>query len=114
MQGKDPKYLKDMLDAAETAAGFIQDRARNDLDDDRQLTLSLLKALEMLGEAAARVSTECRNDCKPVPWEKVIDVKHQVIQAYWDIDRDWIWQTVTEDVPQIITALRKRLSNGGA
>jgi uncharacterized protein with HEPN domain len=110
MQQNDRKYLSNMLDAAETAAGFVQSKTRNDLDDDRQLTLSLLKALEMVGEAAARVSTECQAGCQPIPWEKVIEVKHQVVQAYWDIDRDWIWQRVTEDLPRIVRALEELLS----
>jgi uncharacterized protein with HEPN domain len=111
MLEKDRKFLENMLEAGRDAVRFTDGKERKDLDEDRQLTLSLLKCYEMLAAAAARVSKECRLDCKPIPWEKVIDIKHQVPHAYWDIDRDWVWNVVQNELPSIIQALESRLAS---
>ena len=107
MEKNDEKRLTNMLEAAKDATGFLQDKTRDDLDKDKQLTLSLLKSLEMIGEAASKVSKECQLGCKPIPWDRVIDLKEQVVHTYWDIDRDWIWNTVTNELPAIIEALEQ-------
>lgn len=107
MEKNDEKRLTHMLEAAKDAMGFLQDKTRDDLDKDKQLTLSLLKSLEMIGEAASKVSKECQLDCEPVPWDRVIELKQQVVHTYWDIDRDWIWNRVTDDLPNIIKALEQ-------
>lgn len=114
MEKNDEKRLKDMLQAAKDARGFVKDKTREDLDKDKQLTLSLLKSLEMIGEAASKVSKECQMGCEPIPWDKVIDLKQQVVHTYWDIDRDWIWKTVTDELPPIIDALEQLVPSGAA
>ena len=63
-------------------------------------------------EAASKVSKECRLGCEPIPWDIVIDLKEQVVHTYWDIDRDWIWKTVTEELPPIISALDQLVPSG--
>ncbi len=112
MEKNDEKRLTHMLEAAKDAMGFLQGKTRDDLDKDKQLTLSLLKSLEMIGEAASKVSKECQLGCEPIPWDNVIDLKQQVVHTYWDIDRDWIWKTVTEELPPIINALQQLVPSG--
>jgi uncharacterized protein with HEPN domain len=53
MRKDDRVRLQHMLDAAREAMGFVQGRARSDLDSDRMLVLSLVKAIEIVGEAAS-------------------------------------------------------------
>lgn len=113
MNEKDRKRLSQMLEGAKFAVDSAQGKQRSDLDDDRQLTLSLLKSLEMVGEAAAKVTRECQMGCEPIPWEQVIEMKQQVVHAFWDIDRDWIWERVTTELPLLIEALEKLLSSQG-
>jgi uncharacterized protein with HEPN domain len=112
MEKNDEKRLTNMLEAAKDAVGLLQDKTRDDLDKDKQLTLSLLKSLEMIGEVASKVSKECQMGCEPIPWDNLIDLKRQVVHTYWDIDRDWIWKTVTEELPPIINALQQLVPSG--
>ena len=111
MEEKDRKYLTNLLEAAKDAAAFAKDKVRSDLDQDRQLTLSLLKCLEIMGHAAALVSKECQLGCEPVPWEDIIQMKQQVVHTYWDIDRDWIWERVTRDLPTVTGAIEELLAS---
>lgn len=56
MRKDDRVRLQHMLDAANEALSFIQARVRTDLDNDRMLVLSLIRELEIIGEAASKVS----------------------------------------------------------
>lgn len=67
MQRADAVRLRHMLDSAREAQGFLSDRVRDDLNRDRMLLLSLVKSIEILGEAASRVSTEARAECPNLP-----------------------------------------------
>ncbi len=110
MEQKDRKPLTHMLEMSREAMTLIQGRTREDLDTDKQLTLSLLKYLEMIGSASSRVSKACQNSCEPIPWDEVIEMKQQVVHTYWDIDRDWIWEKMENLLPSLVVALEILLS----
>jgi uncharacterized protein with HEPN domain len=111
MKENDLKRLNNMLETSREALDLARDKTREDLDRDKLLTLSLLKYLEMIGFNASRVSRECQNGCDPIPWDRVIEMKQQVVHTYWDIDRDWIWERVEKDLPALSKALDILLSS---
>jgi uncharacterized protein with HEPN domain len=110
MKQNDRERLNNMLEMSKEALNLVQNKTRTALDGDKQLTLSLLKYLEMIGSAASRVSKECRNGCEPIPWDQVTEMKQQVVHTYWDIDLDWIWEKMKKDLPDISKALKILLS----
>ena len=110
MNKRDRAHLGRMLEAAKEATHTLQHKERGDLERDRDLTLSLVKALETIGHAASKVSPECRDGCEPVPWETLVEMTHEVIHTYWDIDRDWLWGRITHDIPSLIDALERILA----
>jgi uncharacterized protein with HEPN domain len=96
-----------MLDAAKEAMSFIKDRKRSDLDTDRMLVLSLVKSVEIIGEAASKVTKESRDNHPEVPWLNIIGMGNRLIHVYFDIDLDRVWDTITDDLPPVIAALKK-------
>jgi uncharacterized protein with HEPN domain len=111
MEKNDRERLGNMLEEARFAVKALGGRARADLDEDRQLTLSLLKSLELIASASSRISKECRLGCEPIPWGEIIDMKHQVVHTYYDIDRDWLWERVFVELPRWIEAMETLLSS---
>ena len=99
-----------MLDAAREAMSFAAGKDRGCLNTDRMLVLSLTKDIEIIGEAASKVSEETRNDCPDIPWSDVISMRNHLIHAYFDIDLDVLWSTIANDVPSLISALEKIVS----
>ena len=97
--------LRHMLDAAREAQGFAATRSRSDLDHDRQLLLALVKAVEIIGEAATRVSIETRLEHPAIPWQDIVAMRHRLTHGYYDIDLDIVWSTVTEDLPPLAEEL---------
>lgn len=106
-QREDNIRLRHMLDAAHEAVSFTQGKRRTDLDKDRKLLLSLTRLLEVIGEAAGKISAETQKATTQIPWPKIIGMRNRLIHAYFDIDFDEIWRTVQEDLPPLIAELEK-------
>ena len=97
--------LRHMLDAAREAVSFAAGRSRADLDTDRMLVLSLVKCLEIIGEAANTVSASYRDEHSEIPWLDIIGMRHRLIHAYYDVNLDIVWRTVIGDLPPLIASL---------
>jgi uncharacterized protein with HEPN domain len=110
MRPDDVVRLRHMLDAAEEAVGFARGRSRADLDRDRMLALAIVKTIEIIGEAASRVSAETQQTCPAVPWTDIVGMRNRLIHAYFDIDLDRVWDTLADDLPPLIVALRAALA----
>lgn len=104
---EDVVRMHHILDAAKEAVSFAQNKTRKSLDKNRMLVLSLVKDVEIIGEAATSVSKECREKYAEIPWRSLIGMRNRLIHAYFDINLDVVWQTVTEDIPTLIAALEK-------
>ena len=96
-----------MLDAARKAMRVAQGRTRRDLDMDENLELSLMKAVEMIGEAATQVGETTRRQCPSIPWKKIIAMRNRLVHVYFDINFDILWKTVQEDLPGLIAQLEE-------
>jgi len=94
--------LRHMLDAAQAGVSFAKGRTRADLDSDQQLAFSLVKAIEIVGEAANRMSLECRTRHPEIPWADNIGMRHRLTHAYFDINLNVVWRTATEELPVLI------------
>lgn len=103
--------LRHMLDAAREAVSFAQAKSRSDLDENRILVLSLVKSIEIVGEAASRVSQEMQARHPHIPWADIVAMRNRLIHAYFDVDLDRVWDTVTDDLPPLITALESIITD---
>ena len=87
------------------AQQFIVGRQRADLDADMMMLFAVVQALQIVGEAASRVSAETRSAAPSVPWARIIGMRHRLVHAYADIDREVVWKTVTVDIPALLSSL---------
>ena len=111
MRRDDEIRLRHMLDAAQEALSFVQGRDRSKLDTNRQLVLSLVKDIEIVGEAAAQVSEATRARTPEIPWKEIVSTRNRLVHGYFSINLDIVWQTTQEDLPSLI-ALLERLVSG--
>ena len=103
----DRERLGHMLDAARDAVAFIESRRREDLDTDAMLRRALVNALQVIGEAAARVPDEvCRNH-PGIPWHEVRGMRNFVIHEYFGVDLGAVWDTATKDLPALKMQIRE-------
>jgi uncharacterized protein with HEPN domain len=96
-----------MLAAARDARQFVAGRTEADLRTDRQLALALLKCVEIIGEAAARVGKEVRARHPELPWADMVGMRNRLVHTYFDIDLSLLWTTVVHDLPGLVVALER-------
>jgi uncharacterized protein with HEPN domain len=109
MRPEDRTRILHMIEAAETVEEFVSGRVRADLDSDRILLFALIRAIEVLGEAAAKVSPETRTVTQGIPWPRIISMRNRLIHAYFDVDRSILWKTATEEIPALLPVLREMI-----
>jgi len=107
MKKTDAIRLQHMLDAAREALSFAQRRKRADLNTDRMLMHSLVRLVEIIGEAASKVSQEAREQIPNVEWRDAIDMRNRLTHAYFDINLDILWDTIVYNIPRLIEELEK-------
>jgi uncharacterized protein with HEPN domain len=101
----DQARLRHMLDHAVEAVALTHGRTREDLDADRLLNLSLVRLLEIVGEAAARLSPKTRDAHPEIPWPDIIGLRNRLIHGYDIVDFDILWDIVHDDLPALIAGL---------
>ncbi len=107
MRKDDSVRLLHMLEAAQEAISFTKNKMRKSLNANRQLVLALVKDIEIIGEAASSVTAERREELPMIPWNKIIGMRNRLIHAYFEINLDVLWKTITEDIPPLISELEK-------
>ena len=103
MPPEDRVRLLHMVEALATAQRFVVGRSREDLDADEMLRLALTRAIEIVGEAAGRITLATQEHYPDVPWRALSGMRNRLIHAYFDVNRDIVWTTATQDVPRLLT-----------
>jgi uncharacterized protein with HEPN domain len=101
-----------MADAARSALRFCQGRTRLDLDHDEMLRFALTRAVEIVGEAANKVSIESRAEAPEIAWLAIVGMRNRLVHAYFDVDSDILWTTVNDRLPALLNDLNVLLSKG--
>jgi uncharacterized protein with HEPN domain len=104
---RDAAYLWDMLDAAQTVQQLISSLDFPQYSNDRRTQLAVERSLEIIGEAAGRVSDLFRNAHPEIPWRQIIGQRNVLIHEYGEIKQERIWKVVRENVPQLIELLKQ-------
>jgi uncharacterized protein with HEPN domain len=102
---KDLLHLRHMLDHAREAVGLIKGKNRAALDAERLLGLALVRLMEIVGEAANRLSLEFQSSHPAIPWSQIVSLRNRLIHGYDAVDMDILWQILNKDLPRLIDEL---------
>ena len=104
---RDAIHLLDVLSSARMIRSYVADTSRQEFLRDTQLQDSVIRRLEIIGEAVGRVSQGLRDDNPDIPWSEIRGMRNWVIHRYDDIDMDVVWETVERDIPRLIGQLQR-------
>ena len=110
MPSHDAVRFRHMHEAITLALQMAAGRSRQDLTSDPMLAMALTRCLEVLGEAAARLSGDVRIQFPGIPCGKMISMRNRLIHAYFDVDLDIVWTTISEDLPPLLPILESALT----
>ena len=99
-----------MLEAISDAQAFMLGRDRPDLDNDKMLVYAVLRAVEIVGEAASKVTAATQSATSPIPWPAIVGMRHRLAHAYARVDLDIVWKTVQHDLPPLKAAIEAALA----
>lgn len=101
--------LCDMLDAAQAAIRVLGDHTVAQLESTESLALAVPHAVEIVGEAAGRVTRPFCEAHPEIPWSEVTGMRHRIVHDYFAVDYHRLWDTVHNDLPPLIDQLERIL-----
>ncbi|MCC7207773.1 MAG: DUF86 domain-containing protein [Anaerolineae bacterium] len=101
----DATRVRHMLDAARKVLTFTSGVDRQAFEQDEMRLLAVVRLIEILGEAASRVSAELRAAHPDIPWPAITGMRNRLIHAYFAVDIDRVWETVSLSIPSLISQL---------
>lgn len=107
---RDRAYIQDIIEAARLAISYLDGLTEEDFADDTMIQDAVIRRIEILGEAARRVSPGLRGSNPQIPWSEMIGMRNLMIHDYDDVDVHVVWNTVQGDLPQLVEALSSLLS----
>lgn len=96
-----------MLDMTRKALAKTAGITRDVYDADENLRLALTHLVQVIGEAARRVSRAFCDEHLQIPWTEIVGMRHKVVHDYLGVDEDIVWQVVTGDLPKLLPVLTK-------
>jgi len=105
-QHEDRVRLRHMLDYSRKAVAMIAGRTREDLDRDEMLCLALTRVVEVIGEAATRVSQAGQQQHGQIPWPEIIGLRNRLVHGYDSVDLNILWDMVQQDLSPLIEQLQ--------
>jgi uncharacterized protein with HEPN domain len=100
--------LRQRLDYAQKAVTLSRGK-KSDLDEDLTFNLALTRLIEIIGEAANRVPDEFQDAHPEIPWIEIVGMRNRLIHGYDEVDFDFLWNVVRDDLPSLIKQLNKIL-----
>ena len=107
---RDRVYLLDILQAARLAVSYLEGVAEEMFLRDTQRQDSVIRRIEIIGEAARRISPETRTAYLDIPWNAMIGIRNLMVHDYDAVDLQVVWRTVQLDLPALIARLEPLLS----
>lgn len=102
---RDAALLLDMLLAARDAMGFVAGMEEAAFLESRLHQNAVIRALEVLGEAAGKVSAGVRAAHPELPWREMTAMRHRLIHGYAEVRLDLVWAVVRDHLPGLVAAL---------
>ena len=102
-------YIGHMIDTANKAIDFVAGLSREGFDNNEQLRLAITHLLQIISEAARRVSLDFRNTHPEISWKAIVGMRSKVVHDYLNVDEDVVWDTVKNDLAPLVLELEKLL-----
>lgn len=102
-------YLNDILYAISKLDDFIQGLTYEQFMEDEKTQFAVIRAIEVIGEATKNIPDSIKANHTSVPWRNISGMRDKLIHAYFGIDMDILWKTVTKEVPTIEPKIRQML-----
>ena len=98
---KDKLYLEHILAAIGAVDKFIKGIGYEDFMKNKLVQDGVIREIEIIGEAAKRLSDEFKSRYGGVPWKEICGMRDKLIHDYFVVDLDDVWKTAVDDLAEL-------------
>jgi uncharacterized protein with HEPN domain len=109
LEARDAAYLWDIIETSKAVREFATGVKPHEYLADRKLQMAVERAIEIIGEAARRVSDSFKADHPEIPWRQIVAQRHVIAHEYGEIKQERLWLVATRDIPNLVDQLQSLL-----
>ena len=94
-------YLKDIIAAIDNIDGFVKGMSIEEFKEDEKTLFAVIRALEVIGEAAKKIPAAIKNKHKQIPWKEMAGMRDKLIHEYFGVNINVVWKTIKQDISAI-------------
>lgn len=98
---QDKNRLEHIIKAISKIEKYTEEKDFDTFEKDEMLQDAIFKNLEIIGEAAYKVSDETKEQYTQIEWRKIEGLRHKLVHDYYEIDLGIVWQTKNKSLPQL-------------
>ena len=102
---RDTPHIVDIVGSARLVQAYLEGVAQEDFVRNVQLQDSVIRRLEIIGEAAGRVSAVFRERYPAIPWGRMVGMRNRMIHTYDAVDLDIVWTTARDRIPELLALI---------
>ena len=106
-------YIRDMLESSQKALEFVAGLDYAQFSADDKTSYAVVRALEIVGEAAKKIPLDVRESYVEIPWREIAGTRDKLIHEYFGVNLRVVWRTIQEDLPPLIEQLQTLLRDFG-
>jgi len=104
---RDDAYLVDILESIKIALEYVADKSWDEFYEDMQCQDTVLRRIEIIGEAARHISPQTQRKYPQIPWRELTLLRKTVIHQYDAVDINQVWETTQKRLPPLAAELSK-------
>jgi len=109
MSKDDKAYLHHILDSILNIEDFTENIEENKFKSDELVQSAVIRQIEIIGEATKQLSNKTRDEYPNIPWKDMAGMRDKLIQGYFGVDIDAVWNTIQRDIPKLKDGIEKVL-----